>query len=717
MTIIPNNAPPKKVNYAIQGNFYEGAGDDINTAAEDPLAKAVLERTRRAVIYKQTAPVYQNKSHEALLTEAYQQVHKMYSSSEAAALQLEFGLDTPPIKYYDLAAQKTKALQFWLSNLVLTNIDSMFTVNPTSSPTLDASSTRRINNEVTRRLLLKLQASGISDSELLLDERGLPTRELQEYLDIEAANVIQSERDIVMGTAQSAADNIKSYMKDITEEGGYALNYNLMLFDCTVYGVGYMRAPVMRSKPTRVFKGDTVTIVNKVVPCFQYVNAFSMYPICDANTLQENTANIEYRFINRMELLRLRDTPEYDKTAIDFILNTVTEQSSEWLGYAGFTRTFAGMSTPYNRQVTGRPFKGIAVLIHEGFFKGGDLTKSGLTGLDDNAIYNARVEVCCNRTIRRELVKLPGGIERTYFSAPLQKVGEGLFDNIGLPALLIDSERSINRMMYNIQSNMDWSSRPPFAYTEQAFEYGDMGISELRPGGSIKMNNLAGLPGSTIKPIQQLEVVKPHYTMLEGMRTATIKLADDACQLPGFVTGSVGYGQATLGEYSQRVTNSSRFVQNVALYQDVFFIRPLYENLYYYVLEKNPELARGADIYPFIQGVSGLISKDMADKLMSEIQTFIIQNPNGVYPSEMVNYAAREIAKSGGVPVDALGMGDPVLDAVSSNARAAIGDKMAPATPQAPALDGRSAPAIPNSMSPNGVPAGAIQPDLSNGGN
>lgn len=713
MSIVSNGSQPV-FNYTIQGNFYTGDEKEITQAGDDPLAIAVLERFRRAVEYRKTVPVYQNKSHETLLVEAHRQIHKVYAPGESQALQQEFKLDTPPIKYFDLAAQKTKALQFWLMNLVLTNIDSMFTVNPTSDPTLDASTISRVDNEVKRRLMAKLQASGNIQPDLLVGADKQVFREVKEFIDAEAANVIKAERDIIMGTAQGAADNIKAKMQDVVEEGDYATQYNLMLFDCVAYGIGYMRSPVMRNKVVRSFEGDKVVIKNKVVPTFQYVNAFSMYPVCDAPTLQDNTANIEYRYVNRNELQRLRMLPEYNKDAIDFILKHITERNQNWLVGGSSIYPLVGYDIAIN---TGRsPFSGVAILIHEGVFLGSDLIASGMTGLDEHATYNARVEICCNRTIRRELVKLPGGIDRTYFATPLQKIGEGILENVGLPALLLDSERTINRMMYNLQSNVDWSSRPPITYASTALEDGDGGLDSLRPGGAVKINNLIGIQGTGVAPVRQLDVVKPYFTMLQGQIVATIRLADDVCQLPGYVTGSIGYGQTTLGEYSQRVTNSGRFIQNIAMYQDVFFIRPMFRNLYYYILANYPEYTKGADIYPYIQGVTGLINKDQVNQIMNEVQTFVIQNPNNIYPKEMVDYAARAIAQRGGIPVDALGMDDPVLDAVGSNSEKSVsGQTYMPGSPQAPALDGRSAPAIPNTMAPNGTPASAPPPNLTGG--
>ena len=68
----------------------------------------------------------------------------------------------------------------------------------------------------------------------------------------------------------------------------------------------------------------------------------------------------------------------------------------------------------------------IPLLIHEGFFSGDELREYGINGIETLDYVSARVEVIGGRTIRAQLLRMPGGAERTYFGSPFMKIGSNL---------------------------------------------------------------------------------------------------------------------------------------------------------------------------------------------------------------------------------------------------------------------------------------------------
>ena len=106
---------------------------ETNKEQRDELAGVVVERYRRAKEYREGHIVHQGKSFETLITRAEHQYRREYTTEDAAAMAEAFGI--VPSRYLGIVQQKVNATQAWMNDLVINNLDSMFTVTPSPNST------------------------------------------------------------------------------------------------------------------------------------------------------------------------------------------------------------------------------------------------------------------------------------------------------------------------------------------------------------------------------------------------------------------------------------------------------------------------------------------------------------------------------------------------------------------------------------------------------
>lgn len=345
------------------------------------------------------------------------------------------------------------------------------------------------------------------------------------------------------------------------------------------------------------------------------------------------------------------------------------------------------------------------MLIHEGVFSGRELKEYGIKGVDDHDFVDARVEVVGGRTIRAELLDPTKGRGRSYFQAPFVKCGKSLYASIGVAAMAWDTEQRINRLMHIFEHNVDWASRPPMLRNRSAFDNpADAGL--VVPGGQYDVEENHGISGNIPDAARPVTTVSGQYHLIMTQVGQMLQLADNDVGIPAFAYGtSSNMGKSSLGEFTQRVSGALRTVKGLAIYEDFFFIRPCFTQMFDDLLDKNKELRVGSDINVQVRGLTGLLSADAKQTRQAELAPMVIQGAQqGIMPPQAGQYAVRQLLESAGFPVDELGMTDPVTDnALAVAAQMPAPNAGNPASTQAPQLDGRSGP-IPNSnvAAPNG---------------
>lgn len=664
--------------------------EKLDKEGHDSLAKIVIQRFRRAMEYRDSHIVHQNMSFTALLDRAERQYTREYTADERQKMEATFGF--VPSRYYGLTQQKVNATVAWHSDLIINNLDAMFTVTPSPNPTLDKATLEHIRQQVREDLVQRMLQSGVADMELLLNKDGKVDQRINNFLREQVKAVRKIEEARIVAIAGEAAQEAKTEMRDKTLEGNFRQAYMNYTFDRVLTGTGIMCFPDWRRKAVLKHKGKKIVTEFETVPWFRHVRVRDFYPVCDAIDYQTNTGNTERTFVSKVELINMSQQDHYFANEIRDILEDYAYRSRNWIGATDFDNS----EDWWDLDDT------IPLLIHEGFFSGGELKEYGIDKYDELDYVTARVEVCGGRTIRCTVRPMPEGADRSYFGAPFVKTGDNLLDNIGIAAQVWDSEQRVNRLMHIFENNLDWSSRPPLMKNSSVFDNPN-DADNIIPGGQYNVEDRWATSGSLPEPLRVMNTVSAQYHLIMTQVQAILRQADEDCGIPAFAYGAQDFGRSSLGEYSQRMSNALRTIKQAALYEDIYLIEPVFERLFQHVVTTNDLLAEGQDVNVIIRGMTGLLKEDkQANTAQQVLPTVMKLGEAGAVPKEAVEYAVRQMLEQAGFPVDVLGLKNPVIEQAMAAAAMMPSNTTAPGGPQVPQLDGRSGVPAQNVAAPDG---------------
>jgi hypothetical protein len=665
----------------------------ITEEQKDDLAGVVLERYRRAKQYREDYVVHQRKTAQSLIDRAEKQYRREYTTADAAEMNNAFGFE--PTRYMGIVQQKVNATVAWNNDLIVNNLDAMFTVNPSPNPELDNASLERIRRGVRAELRQRMRDAGIADPRVLITGAGETDERVDDFLREQVMALKTVEQSRIVGLASSQAKLAQTAMRDTMVDGGFRQAYAAYSFDRALYGIGIMRFPDWQRKPKLVHaRGGKAKLEFVTAPWFRHVKVHDFYPICDAIDYQTNTGNTERTYVTKAELISMGAQDEFFSAEITKILEEFAYHTRNWLdtddqdrdaGWWGLDET-------------------IPLLIHEGFFSGDELREYGIDGIGTLDYVSARIEVCGARTIKCRLLKMPGGADRSYFGAPFTKIGSNLYDYLGMGAMLWDSEQRANRLMHLFEHNVDWASRPPLLTNPGVFENPN-DARNIVPGGNYKIEDRWATSGSMPEPVRPMGTVSAQYHLIMTQLGAILRQADEDCGIPAFAYGAQDFGRSSLGEYSQRMTNALRTIKQSALNEDMYFIEPAFTGLFNYKMTTEKDFAAGQDVGVLVRGMTGLLKEDERIQREQAVLPLLLSPAvAGIVPEQAVRYAVRNLLQQAGFPVEALGMSDPEIDRALAVAAGQPTPGTTPGGPQVPALDGRSgAAAMANSASPSGA--------------
>lgn len=673
------------------------APDDMG----DALAQIVMQRFRDARESKSSGSVYQGKSTITLLDEADRAMAKEYSPAQKEVLAQAFGVC--PTRFYGVASAKATMISDWKSELVASDPGALLQVVPTPDPRLPEASIKAIKATVKRELVERLVASGVGDPTMLLsvgNGRLHPT--VKRFLDDRAPALREIEKARVITQATAAAKKLQIKMRDAIIEGDFREAYAGFNRSQFVYGLGILRFPYWQRRVVladRQTPNEKPRRVQKLVPTFADVSPWNFFVVNDGRDVSSCTAVMEYREISKTSLIGLAKDSRYDSKAILDILDTYSMRSRTWM----FPEMSSTESENGNPSTYWGPEELVAVIHHEGLLSGRDLQDHGLTGYDATAVYEARVEVCCGRAIRVEVKDPTDQLPRSYASAKFDSMGHGVWSCVGVPALLHDTEERINTLLRVWEGNADWSMRPPLQTNPEALKHPSQ-ATQIRPGGQYQVNDMMG-PGNMPDPIRAIRGPSAQYQIMWPIILQMIRQADSEVGVPDLASMDT-FGRGSLGELSARVTAAVRRVRAAAFAEDRA-MKPVWQVLYEHVMEENPELVEDADLDMNYLGVIGLLQKEQEQQAKIAAVGLVKQAvTDQMAPPEALQYAYHEALTGMGVPVDSLGMENPLIANAAANALAqgpvaAGGLGLA----GAPKLDGRSGSisAVPSAIAnPNG---------------
>lgn len=681
--------------------------EKLKDAARDDIAELVINRFKRGVDYKNSHIVHQGLSFQELIERASAQYRREYTPEDAKAMEEIFGFC--PSRYYGLVQIKTNATRAWKRDLVVSNIDNMFTCFPSPNPDLDEASRARIRRNTQRELEQRMLDGGVTNPQMLVDARtGEPDFLVKDFLEEQVKRLAAVERARIVAQAATSAKAAHTRLRDILVEGDFRTTYSQFTHQQVLYGIGFIKFPDMQRKAVMEHVGKRVKRKFKVVPNFRNVDVFNIFPTGDGSSLHDCTAVVELAYITKIDLINLHNTNGYYKDEILAVLDEFQSSDRNWLGIEE-----GAAANPF-KEVDYWDLDGtIPMLIHEGFLSGRELSEMGIKGVKDTEYVNAEVVVVGGRTIKCKLLKAPDGTERTYYGVPFIRHGAGIWDVLGMGAMLWDTEQRINRIMHVYENNLDWAARPPLLVNPEAFADTSRVLTP-QPGETYEVNQdiLLSTGGRLPDPMRAIQGSSAQYHLIYTQVQALLRAADEECGIPAFAYGAQDFGRASLGEYSQRMSNALRTIKEAALEEDAYFIEPAFENMFARLMQEEPELAEGQDVNMQVRGLTGLLSEDQSKTNAKETLGMLVNlnNQPGLIEPEVLRYGVRSFLEASGMPVEALGISDPTVERAMT--LAASHQAMQPHSaiggvggmqgtfnaPQVPQVDGRS----------GGIPQGAV---------
>lgn len=677
--------------------------DKLNDAARDDMAELVISRFKRAVDYKSDTVVHQGMSFQALAERADAQFRREYLPSDARRMEEAFGFC--PTRYYGLTQIKTNATRAWKRDMVISNIDNMFVTFPSPNPDLDYASRERIRAGVEQELARRMMDAGIANPMMLLDANGEPDYRVKDFMTEQVNRLRGVEQARLVAAATHAAKTAHTRLRDVLVEGDFRTAYSGFTHQQVLYGIGFMRFPDMQRRAVLEHQGRKVRRKFKTIPNFRHVDTMNMFPTGDADNLRDCTGITELAYITKIDLINLYNTDGYFKDEIKEVLEEFENNDRNWLGLEEDKG-----NDPYIEASWWDLDGTIPMLIHEGFLSGSELSEMGITGVSDTEYVNAEVVVVGGRTIKCKLLKSPDGTERTYYGVPFIRFGKGIWDVLGMAAMLWDTEQRINVLMHTYEYNLEWASRPPMLVNQDAFADSAM-VTDPQPGQvyEVSQDALLATGGRIPDPMRAISGPTAQYHLLYTQIQALMRAADEECGIPAFAYGAQDFGRASLGEYSQRMSNALRTIKEAALEEDANFIEPAFENMFARILQDEPELAEGQDVNLQVRGLTGLLAEDQQKTSARDTLGMLVNLSNrpGLVDDTALKYGVRAFLESSGFPVEALGISDPTIDRALAVAAANAATEGASATgalssaldrPQVPQVDGRS----------GGIPVAAV---------
>ena len=663
--------------------------------AKDHLAQLVLGRFSASSAYKNTVKGFRGLTPNELFERCDYAYRKEFSPDVKQAITDTFGIPNPT-RYFGLIHTKVNATKAWKRDLVAANMDNMFAVMPTPIPTLDAQSLNSIRAEVRSELQALLAQNGVFDALQIISAYGEEVpHNIKAFIDdtIKRLRGVETAREIAL--AKERAGLIYTKLRDVLVESNFRREYGMFSHSQLLYGLGVMKFPNYRKVADIKHSGNKATSEYRILPDFRCVSVFNIFPTPDGQDYQTCAGITELAYISKIELIKMADTDGYSRSDIIDILKEYGDgRERNWL--PDYISSYSNGVTIDNSADGYWDLDGkIPVLIHEGYVSGRELRDFGISGIDDLEYVNAEIVVCAGRTIKTRMLKSPDGEERSYFSAPFMRYGDGMWDTVGVAGMLLDTEERINKALYTLENNMAMASTPPVLMNPDAFE--DDNVA-LQAGKVYKVNQDALLQyqGRLPEPLRPVSGYTAQYQLILSIVMQLIRMSDDECGIPAYAYSGANFGQSSLGEYSQRMSNSLRVIKEAAHEEDTHFISPAFQLMFRRIVKENADLAEGQDIHLQVRGLTGLLSTDIQKSNVKERLATLVslsQVPD-LIPREVLEYTVREYLSDEQIPVEALGIGDPLTDNALASAASAIGNEAGVANsfmqPQVPQLDGRS---------------------------
>lgn len=587
-----------------------GLGEIANTKLEDELSAHVQRCYLEARQHKQNAGIT-----ERLLRNLRAKKCKYQPDEETL-------LGPYNDVYVGLCALKARAASSWLIDIVSSNIDKPWTLDPTPEPQLPE----------------RLMEQAIN---MLLQE--LPQFQTFDALKDRATQVKSALQEFSVKEATDATKRMETRINDQMTEAEWLDIYAQYVDDLTVFPTAYLRGPVEVNTLDPEWNGDQFVVNTKAVPRMRVISPFDAYPSPNATSIQQSEYFIEAREWRHAEVHNLIGVATFVESTIRQVLREYED------GYVPTKMEDNVRADLEDRDKVLRHKKGLEVVIYNGKIKGKHLIKFGVIVDDPQKFYEAEVWCIGNYTVRAVLNPNPTGARPVYCTS-YTKVNGSIWGQ-SVVDLVYDTQRVCNASVRSLVRNMGYASGPigevvsdRLAETEDETSIAPYKIYRVGPditgtgAPAFRFHNVTSIANDLMAVYQQFS-----------------KTADDLSGVPAYVLGNpqvAGAGR-TLGGLSMLMGNAAKGIKNVQLNIDRDVISRVVSAYYYYNMSTSNDAGIKADAKVVARGATGLLQRELAQTRTVEVlQLLTPYAQNGLIDKTAIDYILRAILQNTGLPVD-----------------------------------------------------------------
>jgi hypothetical protein len=587
-----------------------GLGEVANTKLEDELSTYVQRCYTDARMHKQTTGITD------LLLRNLRAKKCKYQPDEEALLGPYNDV------YVGLCALKARAAASWLIDIISSNIEKPWTLDPTPEPELPG----------------RLMEQAIN---MLLQE--LPQFNTFEALKDRAVQVKSALQEFTSKQATDATKRMETRINDQMMEAEWLDVYAVYVDDLTVFPTAFLRGPVEVNTPDPEWDGDNFVVHTKAVPRMRVISPFDAYPAPNASSIQQSDYFIEAREWRHAEVHDLIGVPTFVESNIRQVLKQYED------GYAPTKMEDNVRADLEDKDKILRSKKGLEVVIFNGKILGKHLIKYGAIVDDPQKHYEAEVWCVGSYTIRAVLNPNPLGA-RPVYATSYTKINGSIWGQSVID-LVYDTMRVCNASVRSLVRNMGYSSGPigevisdRLAETEDETSIAPYKIYRVGPditgtgAPAFRFHNVGSIANDLLAVYNQFS-----------------KIADDLSGVPAYVLGNpqvAGAGR-TLGGLSMLMGNAAKGIKNVQLNIDRDVIARVVSAYYYYNMATSKDAGIKADAKVTARGATGLLQRELAQTRTVEVlQLLTPYAQQGLIDKSAIDIILRSILQNTGLPVD-----------------------------------------------------------------
>jgi hypothetical protein len=437
--------------------------------------------------------------------------------------------------------------------------------------------------------------------------------------------------------ARKTTQRMEKRMSDQLTEGGFSAAMADFINDVVTYPSAILRGPILRMrKRINWVRNETggfePEVIEEIVPEFERVDPFKIYPSAGAATPQEGYI-IEHMVLSYDELYDMLGMPGVNEEMLRAALTEAREgRLTDWLNVEAKESHQDEDSPPISLK---REVFNIDVLQFYGSIKGFDLLEWGIEDeIDDpDAAYEAAVWMVGPWVVKAHLNYDPLGM-RPYFKASYEDV-PGEFWGEGLPDVLEDVGNVVNAAGRALVNNMAIASGPQVMVNVDRIPEA-RNITTLFPWKIWPAEESQF--GSSAPPIdffQPNSNVNDLLTVIEKF----YQLADDFSLVPRYMSGSdraTGAGRTASG-LSMLMDAANKGLKGVVANIDQWVIKPLLEKLYNHNMLYDPDDTIKGDAQIQARGAVSLMQRESLQLRRNEFLQ-AITNP---YDAQIVGIPGR----------------------------------------------------------------------------